>query len=79
MQVVVALFGNYARLLPPSSGRGRAVVEVDEGTTIGVLLADLGVPDDGSRYVSVDGERAELSQPLWEGAEVRVIVPLGGG
>lgn len=79
MKVVVALFGNYARLLPPSSERGRAVVEVDDGTTVGSLLADLGVPDDGSRYISVDGKRAELSQPLWDGAEVRVIVPLGGG
>ena len=79
MQVVVALFGSYARLLPPASERGRAVVEVDEGTTIGGLLADLGVPDDGRQYISVDGKRAELSQPLWDGAEVRVIVPLGGG
>lgn len=79
MQVVVALFGNHARLLPLGSERGRTVVEVGEGTTVGDVLAKLGVRDDGQQYISIDGMRAELSQPLWDGAEVRVIVPLGGG
>jgi sulfur carrier protein ThiS len=79
MQVTVALFGPYADLLPPGSTGGRATVEVDEGTTVASLLDRLEVPPEGRRYVTVDGRKAEPMGALSPGAEVRVIVPLGGG
>jgi sulfur carrier protein ThiS len=79
MQVTVALFGPYADLLPPGSKRGRAALDVDEGTTVAALLDRLGVPDEGRHYVTVDGRRAEPTGALNAGAEVRVIVPLAGG
>ena len=78
MQVEVILFGQYARLLPPGSN-GRTTLEAEEGATVADILDDLGVPGEARSYVSVGGAKARLSQGLWEGAEVRVIVPLGGG
>jgi molybdopterin synthase sulfur carrier subunit len=79
MQVTVALFGPYAELLPPGSERGRATLDVAEGTTVGQLLDRLGVPDQGRHFVTVDGRRVEPTGALSSDAEVRVIVPLGGG
>ena len=79
MQVTVALFGPYAGLLPPGSEGGRATVEVDDDTTVAALLDHLGVPQEGRRYVTVDGRKAEPTGALSAGAQVRVIVPLGGG
>lgn len=79
MDVTVALFGTYADLLPPGSQGGKAIVEVDEGTTVAALLDRLGVPAEGRRYVTVDGRPAEPTGGLRQGAEVRVIVPLAGG
>jgi sulfur carrier protein ThiS len=77
--VTVALFGPYAELLPPGSVGGKATVEVDEGTTVAALLDSLGVPQEGRRYVTIDGRRVEPAGALHEGAEVRVIIPLAGG
>ena len=79
MQVTVILFGPYAQHLPPGSKGGRATVEVDDGTTVAGLLDSLGVPEDGRRYVTLDGRKAESASELSEGAELRVIVPLAGG
>ncbi len=79
MQVRVALFGQYAELLPLGSERGRATLDVDEGTTVKQLLDRLGVPEMGRQYVTVDRRRADQSEVLTDEAELRVIVPLGGG
>jgi sulfur carrier protein ThiS len=79
MQVKVALFGSYADLLPDGDEKGRATLDVDEGTTVGELLDRLGLPDVGRQYVTVDRRRVDLSAELRDDAELRVIVPLGGG
>ncbi len=75
----MTLFGPYGDLLPAGSERGRATVEVDDNTTVAALLDRLCVPQEGRRYVTVDGRKAKLTGTLRAGAEVRVIVPLGGG
>jgi len=78
VQVEVTLFGQYAQLLPPDRN-GRATLEAEEGATVADILDQLGVPGEARSYVSIGGAKARLSQGLWEGAKVRVIVPLGGG
>ena len=60
MQVTVALFGPYADLLPRGSQRGRATVDVAEGTTVAALLDHLGLPAQGRRFVpSTAASRAD--------------------
>lgn len=78
MQVRVVLFGNLERLAPAGSS-GRITLEVDEGASAGDVLDALAVPSEERTYLVVGSERISLEQPLGDGDELRVIVPLGGG
>ena len=79
MRVDVVLFGPYARLLPPESRNGRAVLQVGEQARVNEVLDLLHVPPEGRTYVTVNGERVGLDTLVSEADEIRVIVPLGGG
>ncbi|MFH0916775.1 MAG: MoaD/ThiS family protein [bacterium] len=79
MRVDVVLFGPYARLLPPESRNGRAILQVGEQTRVNEVLDLLHVPPEGRTYVTVNGERVGLDTLVSEADEIRVIVPLGGG
>jgi sulfur carrier protein ThiS len=78
VQITATLFGTHARLLPPSN-QGRASLDVPTGSTVEDVLDALAVPAQERTYLTVDGERVTPDRPLHEGAELRVIVPLGGG
>lgn len=79
MRVRVLLFGPYARLLPAGThGRG-AIVDAVEGATVQDVLDAIEVPADGRRFVTVNGVRSDMADPLHVDDELRVIVPLGGG
>ncbi len=78
MQIKVTLFGSYARLLP-SSSQGRTSVDVPVGSTVANVLDALAVPAQGRSFLTLDGDRVAPESPVHEGAELRVIVPLGGG
>jgi sulfur carrier protein ThiS len=78
VRITVVLFGTYARLLPLSDG-GRTIVDVPDGSTVADVLDALAVPADGRAFLTLDGERVVAETPLHDGADVRVVVPLGGG
>lgn len=78
VRVKVVLFGNYAGLLPPDA-RGRTVVEVEAGSSVSDVLDALAVPQEGRTFLTLDGERVGTDAQARDGAELRVIVPLGGG
>jgi hypothetical protein len=77
-RVGLALFGPYAALLPAEAG-GRTVVEVGAGDTVDDVLDAVAVPPQGRTYLTLDGVRVDGDAPVHDGAELRVIVPLGGG
>jgi hypothetical protein len=78
VRVRTVLFGHFAGLLPPEAG-GRTVVQVRAGSTVNDVLDALGVPQEGRDFLTLDGERVTGDAPACDGAELRVIVPLGGG
>jgi sulfur carrier protein ThiS len=78
VQITAILFGTYARLLPPSD-QGRATLDVPAGSTVEDVLDALAVPAQERTFLTLDGERVAPEKPLHEGAELRIIVPLGGG
>jgi sulfur carrier protein ThiS len=78
VQITAILFGTHAKLMPPSC-QGRTSLDVPAGSTVEDALDALAVPAQGRTFLTVDGERAAPERPLHEGAELRVIVPLGGG
>jgi len=78
VRVRVVLFADLAGLLPPEAG-GRATLEVEAGSTVDDALDMLGVPRELRTFVTLDGERVTGDVSVPDGAELRVIVPLGGG
>lgn len=78
VRVKAVLFGNFACVLPPEA-RGRTVVEVKAGGTVDDVLDALAVPAEGRVFLTLDGERVTGDAAARDGAELRVIVPLGGG
>jgi sulfur carrier protein ThiS len=78
VRVTVVLFGHYARLLEEGR-RGRATVDVADGSTAADVLDALGVPPEARSYLVADGERIKADRVLGDGSELRVVVPLGGG
>jgi hypothetical protein len=78
VRVTVVLFGHYARLLPKDSG-GHAALDVADGATAGEVLDALAIPTEARGYLVADGERIQADNRLHDGAELRVVVPLGGG
>ena len=78
VRVQTVLFGNHASLLPPED-RGRTVVELKRDSTVDDVLDVLAVPQEGRTFLTLDGERVAADSAVRDGAELRVIVPLGGG
>lgn len=78
MQITAILFGTYAKLLP-SSCQGRTSLDVPAGSTVEDVLDALAVPAQERTFLTLDGERVAPEKPVHDGAELRVIVPLGGG
>ena len=78
MQITAILFGTYADLLP-SSRQGRTIVDVPAGSTVEDVLDALTVPASARTFLTLNGERVTPEDPVHDGAELRVIVPLGGG
>lgn len=53
--------------------------DVPEGTTVGQLLAKIGLPAEEVAFAAVNNSRAPLSWKLREGDEVKLFQYVGGG
>lgn len=77
MQVKVHLQGILRDHLPPEA-KGRATVNLDDGATVGDLLAELGI----KRQVVValnDDQDPEETHVLQDGDEIAIYTIIGGG
>jgi molybdopterin converting factor small subunit len=82
--VVVKLFVNFKKYLPPDAVDGKAIISLDEGSTLEDLLNILTIPTDEPKMLLING----LSQgiftkvnpyPLKEGDTIVLFPPAGGG
>lgn len=81
MRIELALFASLERYLPegePSSGRRTRMMDLPDGTTVGEVVACLGLPDD-PRVVFIDGRGVEEDAYLREGARLAIFPPVAGG
>ena len=84
MRVNVRLFASLRQLLPGAE-RGRAALEVAEGSSLLELIERLEIPDRQAQMVLVNGDRAARRDApggipeLSEGETVCVFPPLAGG
>lgn len=79
MIIHLALFAYLSQYQPDGQGGRRArPIDVDDGTTVGELIARLGLPD-GPRAVFVNGRHAADDQPLSDGDRLAIFPPIAGG
>jgi molybdopterin converting factor small subunit len=77
--VVVCLFATLSRYLPPGAVGDRVTFQVPDRTTVGQVVASLGIPTNLETLRVVNGCDAELDQILQDGDVLSIFPPLAGG
>jgi molybdopterin synthase sulfur carrier subunit len=77
-RIELRLFGHLRDYLPEPGGPG-VPMQVSEGTTIGDLIKNLGIPPVDPKIVLVNGLHAHQEQVLGEGDRVSIFPPIAGG
>jgi sulfur carrier protein ThiS len=83
VKITVKATGRLVRFLPPEATGKTAPLEVSAGATPSDVIRQLGMPEDGSYLVVLNGssvpsaERA--SRPLAESDNLAIMPPLKGG
>ena len=76
--IEVQIFGGLAEV--STDGRGRREVPYPVGgTTVGRILADLGIPEAAVGIVMVNGRPGGLGTQVHDGDRVAFFAPAGGG
>lgn len=79
MNIEVKLFYNLAEFLPPEIKNKKDSLSLEEGATIKNLLDRLGIPEQMTRVILVNGIRPKDGAKLQEGDVVAIFPPLAGG
>jgi len=83
MRIKVRTAGNLGRYLPSGSAPNKASLDVAEGATPADVIAQLGLPEDGSYLVVLNGKgvaKAERgARRLAENDDLAIMPPLRGG
>ncbi len=77
MFIHVVGYGSLYRWLP--AGEQGESMPVPEDAKVSDVLRIIGIPPDEVWMVTVNGQKAKTDQVLFEGDEVRLFSPLGGG
>lgn len=77
MRITVELLGDLQQYA--KNGRKPFEVDVEDGTTVRALIAQLGVPKEATWNASLEGHLIYATDRLAEGAALIVFPPLGGG
>jgi sulfur carrier protein ThiS len=81
LRIELALFASLEQYLPDGesgSGRRTRIIDLPDGTTVGEVVARLGLPDD-PRVVFIDGRGSEEDAHLREGVRLAIFPPVAGG
>lgn len=77
--IELALFAKLSSRYPTGgSGRGARPYSVDDGTTVGELVADIGLAEE-QRITFVNGRHAPDDHALAEGDRLAIFPPVAGG
>lgn len=78
MRIQVKLYSRFRDRLPPEA-RGRAALELPEGSTVADLLAHLGI-EGRIEWLSVNEvHEPDVGRTLHDGDEVSIFPPVAGG
>jgi hypothetical protein len=79
MKVTAICFGSFRDHLPPEVDDNKVVLELDGDATVGDVTDRLGIARRRVHAVFLDGRSADLTQTVYEGAEVTLMPQFTGG
>jgi molybdopterin synthase sulfur carrier subunit len=79
MRVTVKLHATLRKFLPAGSDDNAAVLDLPQGTTVGDVIARLGIPSGHAKMIVSGDEYLEPTSVLHDGQEVNLFPPLAGG
>ncbi len=83
MKITLRMTGLAARYLPPGSTGSLADMEIPDGSTVGALMRQLGLPSEDSYLVIVSDvavpHAKRQAHHLAEGDMIAIVPPLKGG
>ena len=79
MKVELILYASLRNCLPAQYGKNSCIMEVEEGTTIGKLLAKLQIPPEAARILFRNGVQVKGDEVLKDGDRVGAFPPVAGG
>ncbi len=79
VQVKVRLYAGLRRYLPELSLGQSLPLQLPQGTTIGEMLDQLGIPRTETKSCFVNGIQREFSYQLKEGDDLAAFPPVAGG
>ena len=79
MQIELALFAKLSARYPVGgSGREPRPFDIDDGTTVGALVDEIGLGEE-QRITFVNGRHAPDDQKLFPGDRIAIFPPIAGG
>lgn len=79
MKIELILYASLRHYLPEQNGKNSCMVEVEEGTTIGRLLAKLQIPAEAAKILFRNGVHVKSDEVLKDGDRVGAFPPVAGG
>ncbi len=75
MHINIQLFATLSSFTPVSAEK----YPIEPGTTVGLLLEQLGVAANEVKLIFIDGKKGDLTSTLQGGERVGIFPPVGGG
>lgn len=79
ISVTVKLFGTLRKYAPGYDREKGLPITLAKGDTVQKLLKILGIPEDEARISLVKGVFKKLADPLNDGDEISLFLPIAGG
>jgi molybdopterin converting factor small subunit len=80
MTIELRLFASLRTHLPPGSPRGKCVLDVPAGTSVGAVLTRMHIPFASAHLLLVNGEHdRDFDRVLGDGDVLSVFPPVAGG
>lgn len=71
----IKLYATLEKFMPASANR----YPIEPGTSLSILLDQLGIPKEQVKLIFINGIKADLSTVLNGGERVGIFPPIGGG
>ena len=79
MKVEIRLFAQLSQYLPPDAKGRRAVIDVPIASSVRDTARCLGIPEDTTGVMLINGQQADLDTILEENDVVSLFPPIAGG